>query len=539
MACGPDTDQGVCQRGLSTCTDGEFVTCQGAVFASPRRDCTSAADNDCDGAPDNTLDATCLCEVGSTRLCGEHPGRDGNGPCQAGTQTCVAGAQNASSNFDECIGSVGPGQRDSCTVFGDDSNCDGILNGGCQCVAGRGNQPCAGDPNNSRCDAQGRCVPCQGNADCSLVSGGRNLCIQGVCSAPRCGDGIVQAARGEECDDGGVVPGDGCSPDCRIVYSPVGASAFGGAHVCMLQPSGEVICWGTNMSGELGNGTTASGIQGPTRVFGVADATQVVVGPSNTCAVRRTGRVACWGLGFTSVPTDVAGLTGVTQVAIASTRICALSNGRVRCAARDPGVPVGSFVDMGLESIVQISAGNGQACAVRSDGALFCWGSNNAGQLGIGASSNPIETPQRTLAENVAEVAAGGETTCIRLRDGRSQCFGSGPLGSRAAPSFSPTPQEVVSLPAPIRFAAAGGSRCALLSDQSVRCWGIEPFGDANGAPLPVALPGRAIDIGAGSDVMCAVLEDLSVRCWGSNLVILGLRQAAGGAQVPVELIVP
>jgi len=538
LPCGPETDAGECVRGTSTCTNGAFTTCAGAVFPD-RRDCNSPLDNDCDGLPDNTLDATCACAVGTTRVCGAHPGRDGNGPCRPGQQTCQAGAQGATSSFGACAGAVDPALRDSCSVPGDDADCNGAPNTGCQCIAGQGNAPCSGDPNNARCNAQGQCAPCQGNADCSLVAGGRNLCVSGVCTAPRCGDGTVQAGRGEECDDGGTVAGDGCTPDCRVAHAPVGASAFGGAHVCMLRPSGEIVCWGTNESGQLGRGTTATAIQPPQDVFGIADATQVVVGPSNTCAVRSGGRVSCWGLGFTPTPTEVAGLSGVTQVAIASTQVCALASGRVSCGRRDSGVAVGAFVDMGIDSTTQISAGNGQVCAVRSDGTLRCWGSNNAAQLGIGDPSNPIAEPQLSLASNVVEVAAGGETTCVRLRDGGTQCFGSGPLGSRTAPTFSGTPQQVVSLPDPVRMVAASSSRCALLSDQSVRCWGSQPFGDADGAPLPVALPGRAVEIGAGSDVMCAVLEDLSVYCWGTNLLILGLSPGAGGAQVPVELPLP
>lgn len=537
IPCGPEADLGICVRGTSTCTNGAFTECVGAVFPT-RRDCTSAEDNDCDGLPDNTLDATCACLVGETRACGAHPGRDGNGLCQAGQQTCQAGALNATSTFGACVGSVGPAQRDLCTVLNDDSDCDGLLNDGCECIAGQGNGPCSGDANNSRCNAQGQCAPCQGNADCSLISGGRNLCVAGVCTAPRCGDGTVQAERGEECDDGGIEFADGCTPDCRIAHAPVGASAFGGAHVCMLQPSGELVCWGTNESGQLGNGTTESGIQGPTRPFGIADAKQVVVGPSNTCAVRRDGRLTCWGTGFTPTPTDVGGLEDVSQVAIASTQVCALANERVSCGARQAGA-VGTFVDKGLDSVVQVSAGNGQVCAMRSDGTLRCWGSNNAGQLGVGQPSNPIDVPQLSLVTNVAEVAAGGETTCVRLGDGGTQCFGAGPLGSRAAPSSSPTPQEVVNLPFPVRFAAASGSRCAILVDQTVRCWGIEPFGDTDGAPRSITLPGRAVEIGAGSDVMCAVLEDLSVYCWGSNLRILGLEPDARGTQVAIELAIP
>lgn len=211
VACGPETEVGVCTRGTSTCIDGAFTPCSGAVFPA-RRDCSSALDNDCDGLPDNTVDATCACAIGGMRLCGAHPGRDGNGPCRAGQQVCQAGPQNGSSSFGACIGSIGPAAQDSCSIEGDDADCNGVPNGGCECIAGQGNALCSSDPSNSRCNAQGQCVPCQTNVDCALVSGGRNLCTAGVCTAARCGDGIVNA--NEQCDDGNSIAGDGCSVTC-------------------------------------------------------------------------------------------------------------------------------------------------------------------------------------------------------------------------------------------------------------------------------------------------------------------------------------
>lgn len=213
VPCGPSTDSGVCERGTSLCVNGAFGACQGAVFPGPRN-CASSSDNDCDGRPDNTVDAVCACVIGDTQVCGEHPGQDGLGRCVPGQRRCEAGPGNLTSRFGACAGSVGPAALDSCTILNDDSNCDGFRNGGCECVGGQGNAPCADDPANSRCNAQGQCAPCQTNNDCSLVSGGRSICNAGQCIAAQADGSPCQLAS--ECASG----------RCRDQYPNIDGDAF-------------------------------------------------------------------------------------------------------------------------------------------------------------------------------------------------------------------------------------------------------------------------------------------------------------------------
>jgi Cys-rich repeat protein len=199
--CGGDEELdgvGICRVGTRTCVAGStgatsaFGACVGAVSATTRR-CNSIDDNDCNGQPDNTIDATCACVIGALVECDTHPGLDTIGRCRAGTQSCVAGVDNGSSAYTPCAGSVGPLAADSCTVPGDDSNCDGEPNGGCACVAGEGNEPCA-SATASRCSATGTCVACAANADCSHLAG------LGVCSAGVC----VQCLTDLQCGAGAV-----------------------------------------------------------------------------------------------------------------------------------------------------------------------------------------------------------------------------------------------------------------------------------------------------------------------------------------------
>lgn len=204
-ACGDDTaldGVGICRAGTRTCVavnggaSSRWGECVGAVDPQPRN-CASSTDNDCNGLPDNTVDATCTCVVGAVALCDQHPGLDDIGRCRAGQQVCVA--SSSGSAFTACQGSVGPLAADSCTVAGDDSNCNGVPNDGCECVAGAGNAPCD-SPTASRCNATGACVACSANADCAHLTG------LGVCSAGVC----VECLTDAQC-----TVGSACNPTTR------------------------------------------------------------------------------------------------------------------------------------------------------------------------------------------------------------------------------------------------------------------------------------------------------------------------------------
>lgn len=131
--CGPSQEVGECRFGTQACVDGAWAECEGAVLARVR-DCTSPLDNDCDGVRDDTMDEACVCVPGTTEACGENPGKDGNGPCTAGSRECEPKAD--SGVWGPCVGAVPPQLKDRCDTAEDDSDCDGEPNGGCTCVLG-------------------------------------------------------------------------------------------------------------------------------------------------------------------------------------------------------------------------------------------------------------------------------------------------------------------------------------------------------------------------------------------------------------------
>ncbi len=237
---------GVCRAGIQTCTFGAtrstsaFGACVGAVGPSPTRNCGTALDTDCNGLPDNTIDASCTCDatVTAAQPCDAPPAGHTFLPCRAGLRQCVLGPNNATSSFSSCLGAVGPLPADSCVVEGDDATCDGVINGGCECVTGAGNDGCATRPDASLCVAPGVCAPCTLPADCALVPG-LNVCSAGVCVECTATDSRACAST-EVCENQTCVARPvqvsalceactsdaSCGPSARCVTQRLGTGSF-------------------------------------------------------------------------------------------------------------------------------------------------------------------------------------------------------------------------------------------------------------------------------------------------------------------------
>jgi alpha-tubulin suppressor-like RCC1 family protein len=242
----------------------------------------------------------------------------------------------------------------------------------------------------------------------AISAGNRFTCAVLSTGAAKCwgGNGSGQLGDGTITDRTTPVGVSGLS-------SGVSAIAAGGNHTCALLSTGAVKCWGQNSNGVLGDGTTTWS-NFPVNVSGLSSGVSAIsAGGQHTCALLSTGGVKCWGTNSSgqigdgtitnsSTPVNVSGLSsGVTAISTGFSSSCALlSTGAVKCWGGNGSGQLGDGtttnsstpVDVsGLSSGVSaISAGYGNTCALLGGGVVKCWGSNYLGQLGDGTTTQRL-----------------------------------------------------------------------------------------------------------------------------------------------------
>lgn len=355
----------------------------------------------------------------------------------------------------------------------------------------------------------------------------------------------------------GNAGGSSSQPVAVTLSQPAVALAAGDAHVCAMLANGTVECWGSDSSGQLGDGHThtLSTSPGPP-VPNVVNALEIEAGEAFTCLSRADGTVQCWGDNFFGqhgdgntntfpLPDFVSGFSGTPSaraVAAGSDFTCALrGSGATACWGSNaigqigqPGAPLVSPNPITLTTVSQaigLSAGDAHACAVDAAGNAKCWGNNSAGQLGNGTSGfgNPDQSPVAVQSGGVAftSVSAGFQHTCGVTAAGLVLCWGANGVGQLGTGNQSPslTPVPVSGIANAIEVAAGNSFTCALTADGSAFCWGDnshDQLGDnaaESFSKTPTRVLGLAsiVAITAGKRHACALFGVGFVACWGDN----------------------
>ncbi len=328
-------------------------------------------------------------------------------------------------------------------------------------------------------------------------------------------------------------------------------------NACVLLANGTVKCWGLNLTGQLGDGTTNDSAT-PVAVQGITQAVDIATDAGTSCVVNASGTVRCWGsnaggmLGIGTLLPDqslssvpAAGISDAVEVDIGWTQhVCARrANGTQKCWGRNDYGQIGNGdggdghyetlpdTVVGLDRVVAISNG-GHACALRSDGTARCWGHNNFGQIGDGDTTNvdlPATVSGLSATTDGPRIATGSDHTCALATDGTVKCWGDnsdGQLGNGNTTDQS-TPTPVVGLSRVTSLATGGVHTCAVIDDGTVKCWGRDvagELGDAGASGIhalsPVSVVGitDAVQVAASQQSTCVVRSTGTVSCWGSNV---------------------
>lgn len=267
--------------------------------------------------------------------------------------------------------------------------------------------------------------------------------------------------------------------------------ALGTSHSCAINDTGAVKCWGQNTYGQLGLGDTNNRGDEPNEMGSSLPqvnlgsgrtAITLGAGMAHTCAILDDHAVKCWGF------------NGQGGLGLGDTVNRGASAGQM--GDNLPSVNLGSG-----RSAKSIAGGDYHTCAILDNDTVKCWGYNSRGQLGLGDSINRGNQPNQ-MGDNLPTVNLGTNRTAKAI-------------------------------------SAGSNTSCALLDNNTVKCWGSQQGLSENGGVLGVGnllpygtLPSQlgdalpSVDLGSGRtataitsplDHLCAILDDGSVKCWGDN----------------------
>ncbi|HJL19841.1 MAG TPA: hypothetical protein RMH99_29530 [Sandaracinaceae bacterium LLY-WYZ-13_1] len=426
------------------------------------------------------------------------------------------------------LGSCLLAEEDACDRDGDcpsplvciDDRCTNACEGDRDCATG------ASCVEGACIEAEGRA--CRASADCE----GDTLCVAGRCRAEcaaerdcregaRCVDGACVPLPVERMDAGGFDAGrDAASLDAGVDAGPVDAGTDAGPVFC----EGEAgVCPAVHMASTACRSATGEcAIESCSGAFLDCDGAY-----RNGCEVSPdSNRAHCGGCGM---PCD---------------------DGEA-CLA-------GACVPATIEQ-VEVS---GVVCVRWSTGQVSCWGRNEHGQVGNGASGDPVLVP--SLVPGISDAtdlcvgASDGHFVCARHATGAVSCWGrnyygeigdggtTGRVMGMAVPVVSPT--AVAGLSDAVEVECGDAFACARRSTGEVACWGHAErgrlgFGTAfrieSASPLAVATIDDAAALDVGEQTSCVLRASGEVWCWGRGdrgQLGDGLTDSGHEARVPVRV---
>lgn len=281
----------------------------------------------------------------------------------------------------------------------------------------------------------------------------------------------------------------------EAMTSPVAA---GRQHSLVVMTDGTVFAWGTNTSGQLGDGTTTNNIEGA-RAAELTDVMSVAAGEDHSVAVLDDGSV--WGWGDNG-------------------------DGQIGSFAATPHEPMAVQVPK-IREASALAAGADHSLALAVGGPVWAWGDNDNGQLGTGTGADSSTPALVGGLPAISAIAAGDDFSLVLAADGSVWAWGdnsSGQLGDTTGVDAS-TPRLLGGMSNMTGLAAGSLHALAERADGTVWAWGNNTHGQlgngtsgpAQSTPVQVSGLSYPTALAAGQDHSVAVASDGATWGWGSN----------------------
>lgn len=318
--------------------------------------------------------------------------------------------------------------------------------------------------------------------------------------------------------------------------------AVAGEGTCALLASGDVWCWGGNGFGQQGNGTFDALVHAPTKVASLPLSVAIAAGNHHVCALDATGVVRCWG----SNQLMTLGHDNALDASVEA-------GADVLCAPGFPCNPTPRVVP-GLAAVKVIGAAVWDSCVRLTTGEVKCWGLNYTfgvlGHPGPDLGCGPLGdacsyTPGTVSGVPDGPVVVGGLGACV-LSSGAVSCWGNNTVSELAIVADNlphPTPVAINGLPAIKAIGYGGGSPYGIAAGGALYGWGVSTAGELGAGCTPITtsptlvLEAGVVDVSGGAQFACALVTGGAVTCWGSDIHgSLGTTDSGATCQLPTQV---
>ena len=348
--------------------------------------------------------------------------------------------------------------------------------------------------------------------------------------------------------------------------SGVQAVAAGSYHSVVLKQDGTVWGWGSNSSGQRGDGSTPERLpftkETPVQALGLRGVTAIAAGSNHTLALRNDGTVWAWGADIFLqnpdgsrergiVPLQIPNLSGITAVDGGTFHSLALKNdgtvwswgtntsGQLGDGTGNTALPGQPVQILGLSGITAISAGGFHNLALDRNGSVWAWGANIYGQLGNGITTNSnVPVPVQGLS-GVADIAAGNNHSAALGQDGTVWAWGSNARGElglemETRQSLTPVQSRISSAASPLQIVLQVDNSVAKVGDLDVPL-DVPPFISGGRTLVPLRFIGEQL----GAKIGWEGQEQKVTYTRGTDEVILWVGRSnamVNGKQTPLDV---